>query len=54
MATTALATYEVWYTKPTGEVLMAWQGLTYEQALRRAKVLLTLGYTGVQTISTGP
>lgn len=54
MHTTPLATYEVWYTKPNGEQMMAWQGLTQTQAWRRAQELLTLGYTGVQTIYTGP
>ena len=28
MTTTALATYEVWYTTPHGEPMLAWQGLT--------------------------
>ena len=51
---TTLRTYEVWYTKPNGETCMAWQGLTQAQAWSRATELLTLGYTGVQTIDTGP
>ena len=54
MKTTALATYEVWYTKESGECLLAWQGLTQAQAWSRATALRTLGYTGVQTIYTGP
>ena len=54
MTTTALATYEVWYTTPHGEPMLAWQGLTQAQAWMRATELRTLGYTGVQTIYTGP
>ena len=54
MTTTALATYEIWYTKPNGDACMAWQGLTQAQAWSRATALRTLGYTGVQTIYTGP
>jgi hypothetical protein len=54
MTPTALATYEVWYTKKSGESMLAWQGLTQQQAWGRAKELLTLGYAGVQTIYTGP
>ena len=34
--------------------MLAWQGLTQAQAWSRATELLTLGYTGVQTIYTGP
>jgi hypothetical protein len=54
MATTPLTTYEVWYTTPNGEPMLAWQGLTEAHAWTRATELLTLGYTGVQTIYTGP
>ena len=54
MRTTTLRTYEVWYTKESGEPMLAWQGLTQAQAWSRATALRTLGYTGVQTIYTGP
>jgi hypothetical protein len=54
MTPVELATYEVWYTKESGEQMLAWQGLTHAQAWHRATELLTLGYTGVQTVYTGP
>jgi hypothetical protein len=36
--------YEVWYTKPNGEFLMAWHGLTYQQALLKVREMSALGY----------
>lgn len=36
--------YEVWYTKKSGELMMAWQGLTYLQAWAKVKEFAALGY----------
>lgn len=36
--------YEVWYTKPNGEFMMAWQGLLYTQAWLKVKEMAALGY----------